>query len=95
MTRNEVEKIGAIITDTFKTRFPSAEITIMGSYRRGKPGCGDVDLLITHPDYYDDVPPRALGEVVNDLLDRGHISCPLYPSPSPSDRQEVRLPYSA
>lgn len=53
---------------------PSAEITIMGSYRRGKSGCEDVDLLITHPDYYDDVPPRALGEVVNDLLDQGHIS---------------------
>lgn len=23
---------------------------VCGSYRRGKPNCGDVDILITHPD---------------------------------------------
>jgi DNA polymerase lambda len=74
MVRSEVEKIAAIITDAFKMRYPSAEITIMGSYRRGKSACGDVDLLITHPDYYDEVPPCALGQVVNELLDQGQIS---------------------
>ncbi len=25
-------------------------VTTCGSYRRGKPSCGDVDILITHPD---------------------------------------------
>jgi DNA polymerase lambda len=74
MVRSEVEQIGAIIADTFKMRYPSAEITIMGSYRRGKPGCGDVDILISHPVYYDDVPPQALRQFVSDLLDQGHIS---------------------
>lgn len=74
MSRSEVEKIAEIITDTFKTRFPSAEITTMGSYRRGKRTCGDVDVMITHPAFFDVVPPRALGEVIDDLLNQGHIS---------------------
>ena len=26
------------------------EVVTCGSYRRGKPDCGDVDILISHPD---------------------------------------------
>lgn len=26
------------------------ELTVCGSFRRGKETCGDVDILITHPD---------------------------------------------
>ena len=29
---------------------PGLEIIVCGSYRRGKPTCGDVDILVTHPD---------------------------------------------
>ena len=28
---------------------PGLEVVTCGSYRRGRPMCGDVDLLITHP----------------------------------------------
>ena len=74
MTRGEVEAIGAIIAKVFKERFPSAELTIMGSYRRGHEECGDIDILITHPDYYTEVPPRALGLVVDELKMLRHIA---------------------
>ncbi|CAB9516324.1 DNA polymerase lambda [Seminavis robusta] len=78
MTRNEAEAIGNIIEQAIRRRFGRSEdkleITIMGSYRRGKKECGDVDLIITHKDYVKTVPPLVLGEVVEVLLDEGHMA---------------------
>ncbi len=75
MPRTEVEAIAEIIKSFVQTRYTtSAETMIMGSYRRGKETCGDVDILITHPDYIDTVPPNALGEIVDDLCSAGHVA---------------------
>jgi DNA polymerase/3'-5' exonuclease PolX len=74
MTRAEAEAIAELVFATVKDRFPSAEMTIMGSYRRGKPSCGDVDILITHPDFTDAVPPKALGLVVDELRAKGYVA---------------------
>lgn len=74
MTRDEAEQIAAIAFDFIKRRYPSAVLSIMGSYRRGKSSCGDVDILITHPDYADVVPPNALGVIVDELRAAGHIA---------------------
>ena len=75
MSRKEVEDIGRVVEEAIRRQFPEdkskVEITIMGSYRRRKETCGDVDVLITHKDYHKRVPPHVLGEVVEDLLDRG------------------------
>ena len=49
MDRLEVEKIGEIVSKAVKKYFRDAEVSIMGSYRRGSARCGDVDILITHP----------------------------------------------
>lgn len=78
MTRLEVERIGKVLKDAVLEEFPGqehkVEITIMGSYRRGAPACGDVDVLITHQDYVNAVPPQMLGEVVEKLLDAGSMA---------------------
>ena len=42
------------------------EVVTCGSYRRGKLTCGDVDILVTHPD------GRSHVGVLDALLDRGH-----------------------
>lgn len=49
MGRLEVEQIGEIVSKAVKKYFRDAEVSIMGSYRRGSERCGDVDILITHP----------------------------------------------
>jgi DNA polymerase/3'-5' exonuclease PolX len=74
MTREEVEEIAGIVKEAVRERFPKANVTIMGSYRRGKETCGDIDLLITDPDYLKTTPRGALGELVSRLAQRGHIS---------------------
>jgi DNA polymerase/3'-5' exonuclease PolX len=74
MPREEVEAITQIVADATKARFPSAELVTMGSYRRGKTTCGDVDILITHPHYVDSVGSKILGAIVDDLRAAGHIA---------------------
>jgi DNA polymerase lambda len=74
MNREEVEAIANVILVAVRSRYPAAEVTIMGSYRRGKNSCGDVDILITHPDYPDRIPPTGLALILDDLRVAGHIS---------------------
>ena len=74
MSRDEAERIHSSVRNAVEDRYPSAQCTIMGSYRRGKETCGDVDILITHPNYENEVPPNALGRIVDDLMSAGHIA---------------------
>jgi DNA polymerase/3'-5' exonuclease PolX len=74
MTRDEVESIAEIVKAAARQRYPDADIIVMGSYRRGKLECGDVDILITHPDHTKQVPPDALGQIVDDLRASGHVA---------------------
>ena len=75
MTRSEVETIGGIIEECARQFYPDAQVTVMGSYRRGKSTCGDVDVHITLPSYDKrKIPPKALGEIADSLWRKNHIA---------------------
>ncbi|CAF0717185.1 unnamed protein product [Brachionus calyciflorus] len=48
--REEVEKIEATVKEAALSLNNGLIVQTCGSYRRGKATCGDVDILITHPD---------------------------------------------
>lgn len=50
MPRDEAGKIGLEVHKAAKEVDPGLVCKTCGSYRRGKPTCGDVDVLISHPD---------------------------------------------
>ena len=74
MTVYEVQRIAKIVKDKAKKFYPDIELEIMGSYRRGKTQCGDVDLLLTHKEYTKTSPMGFLDELVERLRCEGHIS---------------------
>lgn len=49
--RQEVEDIEKIIRKQIAQLDDSYIITICGSYRRGNTACGDIDCLVTHPEF--------------------------------------------
>ncbi|XP_042341213.1 DNA polymerase lambda [Plectropomus leopardus] len=50
MPREEAAAIEKVLKDAVMTIDPGLVAMACGSYRRGKATCGDVDVLITHPD---------------------------------------------
>lgn len=49
--RSEIVQIEEILKNGVKELSNDYLVTICGSYRRGKEESGDIDVLITHPDY--------------------------------------------
>ncbi|KAJ3089345.1 hypothetical protein HK102_006616 [Quaeritorhiza haematococci] len=88
MPRSEAKAIGAVVEEACQAVVPGLECHIMGSYRRGADFCGDVDVIVTHPDgvSQDGVLPQILeilrkkdGFLVADLTDGfSHSGTPLY-----------------
>ncbi|KAH8671992.1 hypothetical protein BGZ60DRAFT_374299 [Tricladium varicosporioides] len=50
MSRQEVEKVANIILEIANEIRPGYQMVICGGYRKGKPDCGDVDVVLSHPD---------------------------------------------
>ena len=50
MSRSEAEEIGNIVKQAAQDIDPALQCMICGSFRRGKSTCGDVDVLVSHPD---------------------------------------------
>jgi DNA polymerase/3'-5' exonuclease PolX len=74
MGRAEVEIIFGLIQAEAQRILPGCEAEIMGSYRRGKDGLGDLDVLIVSREHESSVPASALPEIVNNLTRQGYVA---------------------
>jgi len=50
MPRSEVAQIEQLVRNAVESIMDGVEMTVCGSYRRGRPYCGDIDVLLSHPD---------------------------------------------
>ncbi|XP_004298590.1 PREDICTED: DNA polymerase lambda-like [Fragaria vesca subsp. vesca] len=48
--RNEAQEMEHLLQKAGEDVLPGVDIVCGGSYRRGKASCGDLDIIITHPD---------------------------------------------
>jgi DNA polymerase lambda len=73
MERDEVKMIGDLVDEVVQEIFPNAAVQIMGSYRRQKATCGDIDIHITHESFVKKNPDQGLSRIVDLLWERGQI----------------------
>ncbi|KAK4962873.1 hypothetical protein LTR10_000500 [Elasticomyces elasticus] len=92
--RKEVEEIGAIIhRHAVTVRDGSVQSLIVGGYRRGKQACGDVDMIVSHPDESQTL--NIINDIVASLEDEGWITHTLLLSLHNSKRNQETLPYKS
>lgn len=74
--RREVERIGEIVKVAVNALYPGAVCMICGSYRRGKPTSGDVDVIIAPPvdSGVEELPPETLSQVIDMLSEQGFLT---------------------
>ncbi|TVY39394.1 DNA polymerase type-X family protein [Lachnellula occidentalis] len=72
MSRDEVEKIGAVVLREANRIEPGFEMVICGGYRRGKPDMGDVDVVLTHRD--ENATSHFIDRIRKRLDETGHIT---------------------
>lgn len=98
--RSEVEEIAAVVLTHANQLQPGFQMVICGGYRRGKPDCGDVDVILTHPD--EDATHGILKPLLesleywtddDDVLHEGYITHTLRFSMANSDRGQSPLPW--
>lgn len=74
MERDEVKMIGELVEGVVQELFPGATVQVMGSYRRQKATCGDIDVHITHKSFVKKIPDQGLSMIADLLWQRGHLS---------------------
>ncbi|KAJ8380324.1 hypothetical protein SKAU_G00011020 [Synaphobranchus kaupii] len=74
--RAEMEKMESLILAELETLGPEYIGTICGSYRRGAGSSGDIDILLTHPNFtsQSEKQPKLLHAVVEHLESVGFIT---------------------
>ncbi|PYI01196.1 Nucleotidyltransferase [Aspergillus sclerotiicarbonarius CBS 121057] len=99
--RPEVQQIAHIVTHHANLARPTPnnntntdiQCIITGGYRRGKPLCGDVDLILTHPD--EELTKSLIIDVIAALESAGWITHTLALHLMTSHRDQQTLPYRA
>jgi DNA polymerase beta len=66
--REEINNIKIIIDNTLKKINNNFIFEICGSYRRGMSESGDIDILITHPNYMKDISKKNFLNIIVDKL---------------------------
>ncbi|KAG6555922.1 hypothetical protein Mapa_002564 [Marchantia paleacea] len=73
--QSEVSEAGSFVRNVLEDLCPGASMIVGGSYRRGNATCGDIDLLITHPDGHSH--KGLLGRLVTKLEELEFlVTCP-------------------
>lgn len=89
--RAEVESICKVVHQhAVKVRDDGIQSMIVGGYRRGKEACGDVDIVISHPD--EAATHNVVEDIVASLEDEGWITHTLTLSMNNSKRGQQTLP---
>ena len=63
MPRAEAEAIAAYVREAAEAACPGCQVTVAGSFRRGKATCGDVDVLVAPTDDFMRLGSQGLGGV--------------------------------
>lgn len=78
--RAEIEEILSIVQHYVTDIVSDAECMVCGSYRRGKPSSGDIDIIITPPEGQEELPESTLCLVIDRLSECGlltdHLALP-------------------
>ena len=90
--RIEVEQIAKIIHQhAVKVRNEEIQSLVVGGYRRGKEACGDVDIIISHPDETQTL--NLVSDIVTSLEEEDWITHTLLLSLHSTHRDQQTLPF--
>ncbi|KAK3829672.1 MAG: hypothetical protein J3R72DRAFT_374072 [Linnemannia gamsii] len=81
--RSEVEQIGKVVEEVAHKLHPEIQSQVTGSYRRGKPDCGDIDIVVARPNVDNgDELFMIMDHILNNLINQGflvdHLSLPVW-----------------
>ncbi|KAI7083971.1 DNA polymerase beta-like protein [Hortaea werneckii] len=89
--RAEVAQIAAVIhAHAVKVRDEGIQSLLVGGYRRGKEACGDVDIIVSHPD--ESQTADLITDLVSSLEDQDWITHTLLLSLQSTQRGQQTLP---
>lgn len=81
--RAEVEQIGRVVEEAAHKLHPEIQSQVTGSYRRGKPDCGDIDIVVARPNIDNgDELFMIMDHILKDLIGQeflvDHLSLPAW-----------------